>query len=248
MIAGLKQTVRRYLSKRMRLPEIPVCLDAMAKRGFAPNFIFDVGAYRGDFAREALRVWPTAQIVCFEPQDHVADRIDELRQASGRVELHRCLLGARASDAVTFNLYETGSSVLDEWHTTHEQRSYPQLTIDGIVDGVYNRRAPDLLKLDVQGYELEVLKGAVGSLPGIQAILAEINLIDIHRGAPLLHEMVGWLAENGFVAYEICGLTRRPLDGALWQIDAVFVRANGPLRQDKRWQAERDSITPRLNC
>jgi FkbM family methyltransferase len=248
MIAGLKQRVRRYLAKRMRLPEIPVCLDAMAKRGFAPNFIFDVGAYQGEFAEEALRVWPAAQVVCFEPQDYAADRIEELRRAGGRVELHRCLLGASACDAVTFNVYETGSSVLDEWHTKHVQQSYPQRTVDAIVDGIYDRRPPDLLKLDVQGYELEVLKGAVGSLPRIQAILAEINLIDIHRGAPLLHEMVGWLAANGFVAYEICGLTRRPLDGALWQIDALFVRADGPLRQDKRWQAEQDSIRPRVNC
>src|SRR3982074_2488695 len=109
MIAGLKQTVRRYLSRRMRLPEIPVCLDAMAKRGFTPHFIFDVGAYKGDFAREALRVWPAAQVVCFEPQDHAADRIEVLRRDGGRVELHRCLLGASASDAVTFNVCETGS-------------------------------------------------------------------------------------------------------------------------------------------
>jgi FkbM family methyltransferase len=236
MITQLKQAVRRYLAKRMRLPEIPVCLEAMAKRGFDPGLIFDVGAYNGEFAREALRVWPAAQIVCFEPQDHVGDSIEGMRRAGARVELHRCLLGASARDGVTLNLCETASSVLEEWHTKHEQRTYPQRTIDGVVDDVYNRRAPDLLKLDVQGYELEVLKGAVGSLPRVQAILAEVNLVDIYRGAPLLHEMVAWLAAHGFLAYEICGLTRRPLDNALWQIDVVFVRADGPLRQDKRWQ------------
>ena len=40
---------------------------------------------------------------------------------------------------------------------------------------------PDLLKIDVQGYELEVLKGAQFSLPRIKAILIELNLIDIHQ-------------------------------------------------------------------
>jgi FkbM family methyltransferase len=225
----------------MHLPEIPVCLDAMARRGFEPDLVFDVGAYRGEFAREVLRVWPAAQVVCFEPQEHAANSIEGLRQEGGRVELHRCLLGASARDAVTLNLCETASSVLDEWHTKHDQRSYPQRTVDDVVNAVYNGRAPELLKLDVQGYELEVLKGAVASLPGVQAILAEINLVDIHRGAPLLHDMVAWLAANGFLVYEICGLTRRPLDGALWQIDAVFVRVDGPLRRDKRWEAARES-------
>lgn len=240
MIGTLKQTIRRYLARRMHLPEIPTCLQAMAKRGFSPGLVFDVGAYEGEFAKEVLRIWPGSQVVCFEPQDHAAERIERLRQAGARIDLHRCLLGASAQDAVTLNLCETASSVLAEWHVKHAQRSFPQRTIDGVVDEAYSNRSPDLLKLDVQGYELEVLKGAANSLLSVQAVLAEINLLDIYRGAPLLHEMVAWLAANGFVAYEICGLTRRPLDGALWQVDMVFVKADGPLRRDKRWQGATD--------
>jgi hypothetical protein len=44
-----------------------------------------------------------------------------------------------------------------------------------------------------------------------------------------------WLNERDWVAYDICGLTRRPLDGALWQADFMFVPCNSPLRNDKRW-------------
>jgi hypothetical protein len=90
--------------------------------------------------------------------------------------------------------------------------------------------------MDVQGYELEVLRGATRSLPNVQAVLAEINLLDIHRGVPLMHEMIDWLWKFNFVAYDICGLTRRPLDRALWQADMIFIKADGPLRQDRRWQ------------
>jgi hypothetical protein len=50
---------------------------------------------------------------------------------------------------------------------------------------------------------------------------------------PLLDDMVGWLAARGFVTYDICGMTRRPLDEALWQIDMIFVQERDALRQDK---------------
>jgi hypothetical protein len=94
---------------------------------------------------------------------------------------------------------------------------------------------PDLLKLDVQGYELWVLKGAEESLPGIRVILAEVNRLDIHKGVPLLHEMTGWLFQRGYGAHDICGLTRRPLDDALWQVDTIFVRRDDALRAEKSY-------------
>jgi hypothetical protein len=47
--------------------------------------------------------------------------------------------------------------------------------------------------------------------------------------------MTGWLFQRGFVAYDICGLTRRPLDDALWQADMVFVRQDDVLRADKSY-------------
>lgn len=109
--------------------------------------------------------------------------------------------------------------------------------VDRVVEVDCDGRAPDPLKLDVQGYELGVLKGAAGSLPRVQAVLVEVNLLDIHVGVPLLADLVGWLDARGFAAFDICGLMRRPLDDALWQADLVFVPKAGPLRQDKRWSS-----------
>jgi hypothetical protein len=71
----------------------------------------------------------------------------------------------------------------------------------------------------------------------MSAVLAEVNLIDIHIGAPMLDEVVDFMRDNGFVAYDICGLARRPLDQALWQADIIFVPRESFLRTDKRWGA-----------
>lgn len=212
-----------------------MALEALAHRGFVPQLVFDVGAYRGEFAQEVLHVWPKARVACFEPLEKAAAEIETLRASLPGIDLHRGVLGSEFRQEVEFNMAETASSVLREHHTIHPVCMVTQWTIDSAVNDWYAGKAPDLLKLDVQGYELQVLKGGTASLPRVGAILAEVNLLDIHKGVPLLDELVGWLAGHNFVAYDICGITRRPLDGALWQIDMLFVPRDSVLRHDKRW-------------
>lgn len=214
-----------------------MALDRLRRQGFTPRFICDVGAYRGEFARECMRVWSGTRIAAFEPQSGPAADLDML--ASGHkpgMSVHRVLLGANPLEHVTLHEAETASSVLVEHHDQQHGLGYHRMqTLDGVVRDEFKGESPDFLKLDVQGYELEVLKGAEQTLKGVRMILAEVNLIDIHKGVPLLSELVAWLNERGFVAFDVCGLARRPLDDALWQIDMIFVRSADPLRADKRW-------------
>lgn len=239
MIALLRRRLRAALERRLGLPTIPIALDRLKRLGFEPGLVFDVGAYRGDFARLALGLWPSATVACFEPLPH---RVAELRAVAAAVDLSRIrvfpgLLGADERTAVVFHEVDSASSVLAERAgPAHPTTEHPMTTVDRVVADHFGGRAPDLIKLDVQGYELEVLKGAERSLPRVGAVLAEVNLLDIHEGVPLLAEVAAWLDARGFVAYDICGFWRRPLDGALWQADMIFVPDGSPLRRDKRWQ------------
>lgn len=237
MITWLRRRLRAALHERFDVPGIPRSLDRLKRNGLMPKTIFDVGAYRGDFARDCLLRWPEATIACFEPQQQAGDRLRALAaQAQGRIRVFPVLLGARPRKDVILHEAETASSVLAETAgPRHPTTRHPMTTVDEIVEAHFAGRGPDLLKLDVQGYELEVLKGATVSLTGLQALVTEVNLLDLHADVPLLDEVVAWLAGQGFVAYDISGLMRRPLDGALWQMDLVFVPADSPLRRDKRW-------------
>ena len=239
MLPALRTKVRDALARRLGVPEIPTAMARLARQGLKPELVFDVGAYVGDFATACRGIWPDARIACFEPQDRARAHVERMAGGDGKVRVHAALLGAEERAAVVLHEGETASSVLVE-HTepSHfDTVEHPMTTVDRVVEVDYDGRPPNLLKLDVQGYELEVLKGAERSLPRVQAVLAEVNLLDIHIGVPLLADLVGWLDARGFVAFDICGLTRRPLDGALWQADLVFVPKDGPLRRDKRWSA-----------
>ena len=234
MISKIRAGVRQMLARRLGVPDIPPALERLAQNGFTPGLVFDVGAFRGDFALMALGVWPSARVACFEPLPYGREQIRELRKRFPAIELHETLVGSVEKAEVEMHVAKTSSSLLRDAHNQDfPVEIFPQTTLDRTIRDSYAGRAPDLLKLDVQGFELQVLKGGEASLGGIRAILTEVSLLDLHENVPLLHEVVGWLGERGFVAYDICGMTRRPLDSALWQADMIFVRKDDPLRRDK---------------
>lgn len=80
------------------------------------------------------------------------------------------------------------------------------------------------MKLDVQGFELEVLRGAVRTLEQIEVLEAELSLVPLYDGAPLFGDVVRYLDERNF------GLLGRepgfadPRTGALLQVDGLLAR------------------------
>jgi hypothetical protein len=111
-------------------------------------------------------------------------------------------------------------------------------TLDSIatVDKV---SGPLLLKLDVQGYELEVLRGAERLLQITEVAIFEASLIQYNEGSPLIDEIIAFMAERGFVVFDFCGQARRETDHALFQTDIAFVRRESPLRARKKfWLGE----------
>ena len=145
------------------------------------------------------------------------------------------LLGSSDGEEVTFVVMESGSSVFEERSAVPRERETRQLrTLDSVL-GAHS--GIDLLKIDAQGYELEILGGAVRLLPSIQAIILEVSLIEINRGAPLANDVFAFMKRHGFVAYDVVEIHRRPLDGAMNQIDVMFVREDHALRADMRHYA-----------
>jgi FkbM family methyltransferase len=232
VLKRLRAYAKRWLIERFDIPDTRSALMRLQKQGFNPSVIADVGAYRGEFALMCLEVWPQARIVCFEPLPHMIAALHALSETLP-IRVYPVALGAKSAPQVCLYCAETASSLLPEHHATHPSVSCEQRTLDEAMSD-YGHSC-DFLKLDVQGYELEVLKGGKASLQEIKAVLAEVNLLDIYKGVPLATELVAWLNARGFVPFDICGLARRPLDRTLWQADVIFVPRDSSLRADKRW-------------
>lgn len=212
-------------------PNMKLGLAAAARRGLSPRTVVDVGAFEGDWSRMARDIWPDSRIVMFEPNVQKQSRVSAAAKSLGAT-LYCELLGAEDGTAVSFNVMESGSSILNERsplvRTTEDRTLRRMDSLVGELEG------PVFLKLDTQGYELEVLRGAQKILPIVGAILLEVAIIEINEGAPLIHEVTAFLKSIGFVTYDILEFHRRPLDQALNQIDVLFVREGSLLLADKR--------------
>lgn len=211
-------------------------LQTIARRGFKPRTIVDVGAHYGDWSRMAKSIWPDAKLIMIEPNKAQAEGLQRLSSETGG-KFYGYLLGATEGQRVPFyQMAEesfSGSSVLNERSSarrTVETRSLK--TLDSLLTEF---EQPGLLKIDVQGYELEVLRGAAKSIRLFDAVLMEVAIIDINEGAPLIRDVINFMDDLGFIAAEIPEVHRRPLDGALSQIDVLFMRRGMPILNEKRY-------------
>lgn len=215
-------------------------LELLRQNGLAPCIVVDVGAHAGTWSRMAAAVFPETDIHMFEANQEKEQTLQRLCAELGRrCYYHVALLGAKSNETITFYVQDTGSSVLPE--LTAFPRNAETKTLHRLDDLLHvdAAKGPILLKLDVQGYELEVLKGASGVLEKAEAVILEISLLPYNQGAPLAAEVINWLAEHGFVLYDFCGQARRETDSAVFQCDVVFVAASSPIRAHRPfWQQE----------
>jgi FkbM family methyltransferase len=224
---------KRCLGVHLGIPDARWSLMQLRHFGFIPSHVLDVGAYRGDWTKICLDVFPGANITCIEPQDECQENLRELATRNSNIQIIQMLLGRSVRDIVPFNEMGSGSSVLSNCQRGHTRE---MTSIDALIEWGYCQ-PPELLKLDVQGYELEILEGYKRHFDACQVIQSEISLVPIIEGAPLLHDVVNYLHERRFVMFDVDELIRAPSDGAVWQIDALFCRMDSRLRKDRVWKS-----------
>jgi FkbM family methyltransferase len=201
-------------------------LTRLRSLGFMPAVIYDIGAYRGGWTRAAAQVFSAAQFVLFEAN---RDHAGELAACGHRhfiVALGREDGGARAFHVPRAGDV-TGASLYVE-NTSHyagpnlEVREIATARLDALV-AREKLPPPDLVKIDVQGAELEVLAGASATLAGTSALIVEVSLVDYNRRAPLMAKVIAAIDRMGFRCADLCEVHRTPARFVL-QLDLLFVR------------------------
>jgi FkbM family methyltransferase len=224
---AIKRQIRplaALLRPREPIPSVVATLGYLKQWGFNPETIVDVGAYHGEWTKMVKGVFPSAKVLMVEAQETKTDILNAVCAHYGAtVTFELALLGSLDGKAVEFVEMETGSSVLEE------QSPYPRVkvvkrttTLDTLIRRSCKWDKIDLLKIDVQGYELQVLFGAMTILENCDFVLLEASLIPINRGCPLIADVTAFMQKNGFRIFDFCSQSRRK-DGALWQTDLMFI-------------------------
>jgi len=203
-----------------------------ARVPFGEDFatVLDVGASRGQFALFASQSFPGAEIVCFEPQPGPAA---DLRRVLGeRVDLIGAALGpTRGSAEMNISARDDSSSLLGiggrqvaEFPGTQTDHTIEVqvTTLDEAVERPIKR--PCLLKIDVQGFELDVLRGGAETLREVDVAFVECSFVELYDGQALVDEVVPFMLEAGFHFAGVYNLSYST-DGAAIQGDFLFQRA-----------------------
>lgn len=229
----LTKKAKDYLKLKAGVPDMFISLNRLKMLGFNPGQIIDVGAYEGEWTKVITQLFPDSNILMCEAMPSKEDKLKQL--VNSKINYEIGVLGAQVGKEVFFAEIETASSVLEEEAAVHNRVARKTTTLNTILNERKITKV-DLIKLDVQGYELEVLAGFDNYLQNTEAILAEASLIEIHKGVPLVRDVINFMGSRGFVLYDICSVsTRRPIDNALWQTDLLFVKENSVFRKDKRY-------------
>lgn len=231
---GLADKVLSHLRGLLSRHSTAYGLHLLHERGFRPTGVLDIGAYHGEFAVMARQFWPETAVLLVEPQPQKRELLLAVaQQLGGEIDVCTTLLGDAERAACAFHQLRTpfgstGSSLYQEASDyPRETLQLPMTTVDALL-AERTGRGFDLWKIDVQGAELDVLRGAKRALAWAEALLVELSLHVVNHGAPLIAEVIAEFDRLGFALFELLQLPRDG-SGLQLQTDAVFVRKGSPL-------------------
>jgi len=211
---------------------LEAALRNVRRLGVVPASVADVGAAYGTWSLACAAVFPESQFVLVEPLSEFEPFLVEAAIQLGNARYVAAAAGSSNGQATVYVHRDlVGSSTYREREPDleSESRRVEARTLDSIL-GEVGAQPPYLLKLDVQGAELDVLSGAVATLRQTSLLVLEVSFFEFFAGGPGFAAVVERMAAEGFALYDVIGLSYRPLDGALAQADVLFVPLDSPLR------------------
>jgi len=239
---GGRAVLRRAVNPLLR--RLGLRLDALPGRRRGPPdvllqqrvaLLFDVGANEGQFAVQARERGFEGRIVSFEPLPEAhAGLLRNARGDAGWTVHDRVALGAAPGETrINVAANSVSSSILpmlDAHAAAAPQSAYvgsaatPVLPLDAVYHRYRGAGERAFLKIDTQGFESEVLKGAERSLESLVGVEIELSLVPLYEGQDLYRHFLDFFESRGFVLWDICPVFRNGRTGRLLQVDAVFVR------------------------
>jgi FkbM family methyltransferase len=195
----------------------------LQRRGLVIRTVYDIGAHQGAWTEKIKRLLPNATFFLFEANDVHAD-------ALGRTgaKYFTVILSAAEQEVEFFGKGTSGDSYLRELTERYESVT-PEVrharTLDGLI-AEHGIPPPDLLKVDVQGAELDVLRGGEEALGHAKLVLLECPIVPYNLGAPTIDEYFRYMDEHGFTVLKF--VVELWPDERMRHVDIIFGSLDEP--------------------
>ena len=223
-----------HLTRTSQVPSWESLFGVLTRQNFHPQTVFDIGVAEG--TPELYAAYPEAEFHLIDPTKESLPYMEAIsRRINARI--YNLALGDAETEQVIITRQDIfGASFFEEQGGASDVTGRYVVKVKRFDTLFREFMRPSLCKIDAQGAEAVIIRGMEGAIGKIDILVVEISVIATVVGGPEAAEVIAMLDGMDFKIYDIISLRRRPLDGALVQIDLVFVPDKSPLRSDHRWR------------
>lgn len=204
--------------------------ETLKKFNFYPKHIVDIGANHGTWTRETLRHFPDAYYTLLEPQHWLKKSIDDILETNSKVQFHGVGAGENEG-SFQFTIHDRDDSCSFRYSEEEakaaglQQIEIPVVTLNGLLSNS-TLPIPDIIKIDAEGLDIDVLKGASNFFGKTEIFMVEAGVVIKNFDNSFLN-IINFMDHNGYRLFEITDLNR-PFDiKVLWLVELVFVKKDG---------------------
>ena len=211
-----------------------VALESLNKKGFVPDIIIDIGCGYGEWFLKANKIFNNSKFYLFDADKTNEEKLSKLKTKFKNINYKICLLSNERKQQKFYRM-GYGSSV-------YEEKSDYSREIDNLTSSTLNdelninliRKSKNMIKLDVQGAEIDILQGLQDNLSLFEVVILEASLREHNLGSPLFHEICDFMKQKNYIIYDFCDLKRLGDEkSTLVQVDCIFVKKNSFLLNQK---------------
>jgi FkbM family methyltransferase len=203
---------------------IELAFNTLKSKGLNPKHILDIGANHGTWTREVVKIFPTAEYSLIEPQYWLEKSTLDL-QAKYSVKFYPIGMGDR-NDTLTFTIHDRDDSssfrFITENNNGYRTIKAKMQTIDSFLKE-NSLAIPEIIKIDAEGLDIAVLKGASSTFGIAEVFLVEAS---VHQKefSNTIFKVTEFMDQRGYEIFDFTDLNRPFSNGLLWLVEVMFVK------------------------
>lgn len=202
---------------------LTVISEICSRRNIKIKNIFDIGAYRGEWALNMQKHFQEAKFFLFEANEKYKEDL----AATGHTYFI-CTLARDKRERPFFKVNGTGDSLYRELSPVYNEIDATYVLTENL-ESIINRNGlpvPDFAKIDVQGAELEILEGCKKVMSETLFLTLECPVTPYNNSAPTFSRYIDFMRDGGWEPLEVSEIHRSKMENKVIQIDMLFANRN----------------------